>query len=679
VRRIVAWSLSAGLAVVVTLSSFAQTQDGVSPTVVSDVLQGKDGVRIQTLCTHCNSANIQLGGLSRELVPLWRDGFPIVGGLQTSLVLSMLPADSIAMAEVARGPGDASQSNAAAGGEIDLTSSSPAELPLFDVFAETGSYSLKSATTRLSGALSSSASGAIVLGATEADPIDDDNDGWTDVPAVDRRFAEAELELTPGDDHEIRLGGSFIHEDNPLGRGAFDAVRYVTGGEDGWTREDMGFQRREMRAGWAWRTPHGGTLRLSALAADREQNVRSQLTAVSSGFIEGSDRLIDRFEIDERDMWSSLSYSHPVDLRWRIEGGIEISRQDVDAVSREPLTIIGGGDPVAQRARESVELASAYLTVGLNPGQAWDVEFGLRRDSANLRTELSTDLTSSQRTDSETSPRIRVRYSPARTVTLRLLAGATFRPPRPILAEVCCGQRYQTNENEVPERGRTVAFEFEFAPTPKLRVGAYIARTDFEEHVLRVVGFSQVFIQTYALANIPRSTADRAELTLRWSPSRVVTVDGSVGWLSFENTGQEYVDVHVAPPSFGGTIVVPIRIDRVPYLPVRSGAVAANWTLPKRTTLSVQAGYTGAMSIQQFTRLPSNSELNTEEMRQTPPFWLIHLSAGVPLNRHVSLIGTINNVGNRIQDDLGDPTTDYNWGPLAGRSWRAAVRVRLDR
>ena len=34
---------------------------------VTDKLQGKEGVRIQTMCTHCNTANVQVGGLSGEL------------------------------------------------------------------------------------------------------------------------------------------------------------------------------------------------------------------------------------------------------------------------------------------------------------------------------------------------------------------------------------------------------------------------------------------------------------------------------------------------------------------------------------------------------------------------------------------------------------------------------------
>ena len=71
-------------------------RDGQSAATVTEALEGRDGVRIQTLCTHCNSANVQVGGLSEDLVPLSRDGFPIVGGLATTFVLGILPADTIA-------------------------------------------------------------------------------------------------------------------------------------------------------------------------------------------------------------------------------------------------------------------------------------------------------------------------------------------------------------------------------------------------------------------------------------------------------------------------------------------------------------------------------------------------------------------------------------------------------
>jgi len=649
-------------------------------TVVTDVLQGKDGVRVQTLCTHCNSANVQVGGLSRDLVPMSRDGFPLVGGLATSFVLSMLPADSIAEAQVVKGPGDAALSGAAAGGEVNLFGSSATEVPWFDFFAEAGSYSLQRASTRLAGSLSSWADGTIVLGTTNADPVDDDGDGWNDVPAVDRGFAEGTLRLAPGSNHRVLFGVSYIDEENLQGRGAFDAVRYISEGQNSWTREDALFDRQEIRAGWEWRSPANGTLELRALVAGRDQTVSSQLTSLSSGFIDGADQLIDRFEIEEQDLWGSLSYEQPIGLSWRIGGGVEASRQEVDAINREPLQVIGGGPVQEQTGLESVDLVSAYLEVGWSPSPAWDVQLGIRHDEAESLTRLShPEPSRSKRSDNEVSPRVSVHFFPARGWMLRFIAGDTFRAAKPILAEVCCGQRYQTIENVTVERGTTVGLEAEYVPFPRLRASVYVARTDFDDHILRVVGWSQVFVQTWALANVPESRADRAELALRWSPWAPLTLDGTVGWLSFENRGNEKVDLHVAPPSFGGTIVVPITIGRIPYQAVRSGSIAAALTFPGRVLVSAQASYTGEMSIQQFDRLPLNSTLDTEEMRKTPGFWLVNASAEIPLSRHVSILGTINNVTDRIQNDLGDPTTDYNWGPLAGRSWQAGIKVHLGR
>jgi len=210
-----------------------------------------------------------------------------------------------------------------------------------------------------------------------------------------------------------------------------------------------------------------------------------------------------------------------------------------------------------------------------------------------------------------------------------------------------------------------------------LSISAYVARTEFEDHILRLVGWSQVFIQTYTLANIPRSVADRAELALRWSPNGRLRFDASAGWLSFENVGDEEVDVFVTPPSFAAPQRVPIRIGRVPYQPVRSGSLAARIELPRSTFLSLQTSYTGSMAIQQFIRLPQNSVLDTREMRQTPEFWLLSVTAEIPLTQAISLMTAINNLTNEIQNDLPDPTTDYNWGPLAGRSFRVGLRFHL--
>jgi outer membrane receptor protein involved in Fe transport len=225
----------------------------------------------------------------------------------------------------------------------------------------------------------------------------------------------------------------------------------------------------------------------------------------------------------------------------------------------------------------------------------------------------------------------------------------------------------------VAETGQTLGFEGAFQPSPDLRASVYVARSDFDQHILRLVGWSQFYIQTYALANVPEARADTAEVVLRWSPHRIVTLDASYSWVSFENTGDEIVTVLVTPPSFTEPQEVPIPITRIPYVADRSGSLAATFDLPRRATVGLQAGYTGEMLIQQYDKLLGL----LDEMRRTPSFWVVNIRFTVPLARRFDLFGAVNNLNDYVQDDLGDPSTDFNWGPLAGRAWLLGVRFHL--
>ena len=49
-----------------------------------------------------------------------------------------------------------------------------------------------------------------------------------------------------------------------------------------------------------------------------------------------------------------------------------------------------------------------------------------------------------------------------------------------------------------------------------------------------------------------------------------------------------------------------------------------------------------------------------------------------PINRWLDGTVGVDNVTDRLQSDLGDPTTDFNWGPLVGRAFRVGLRFHLD-
>ncbi len=655
-----------------------------SPTVTS-ALQGKEGVRIQTLCTHCNSANIQVGGLSQDLVPMSQDGFPVIGGLATSLVLTVLPADTIAEAEVVKGPGEAAEPSQAAGGVIALTGTDPGDLPWLDVNSGSGSFDRQYANLRLAGELTEQVTASVTFGMDKANPIDDDNNGFNDVGRVDREFYDARTTIALGLNHTLNLATDYIGEDNFNARGAFDIFGFLRDGEDQWTREDTLLERRSHRAGWTWTQRNGGTLAVRGLTADREQRVLSQLTAIPDLFGPGSDQLFDRFQIEEENHWVGASYDRPIGFAWRISTGIESSYQRVAANSVNIFTLIGGGTPdEAEEAEDKVELQSAYFDAGWAPSTKFDMLFGVRYDDVELSHDeinLGRVIQNTQE-DSQVSPRVTMRWFPSSGWTLRFLAGRTFRPPKPILAEVCCGQSYQDSSSARPETATTVGLETIFQPDPEWRVSAYMARTEFDDHLLRLVAWSQLFIQTYALANVGEAQADTAEIAMRYTPGGAggrLQLDTSIGWLDFTNTGDRNVPVEVAPPSFATTQTVLVPMDEIPYRPERTGSIAATYRFADKYLVSIGGNYTGEMWIQQFNADGISPNGLEQAFRRTDDFWIGTLSAVIPLNESIEFQINLDNFTDEIQNDLGDPTTDFNWGPLAGRTWSAGLRVHLNR
>ncbi len=653
---------------------------------VTETLQGQDGMRIQTMCTHCNSANVQVGGLSQELVPIRRDGYPIFGGLATSFVLSILPPDSIAEAQITKGPGDADLPAPAAGGLIRLTEARPDEIPWIDLSASLGEHQLTSATARVAGPLARWASGSLVVGGTTADPVDDDNDGWNDVSDVDRRFADGRLIMTAGREHTFDLGASWIDEENERGRGAFDSSAFRQeyllwvlglGPEEpppSWTREDTAVERTEYRAGWAWRRPGADSLDVRLLDAERNQSVVSQTTADPSSIFSG---FFERFKIRETDRYAALDYRRPIGLSLALQAGLETSEEKIEAATR-----VDAGSPSETPAVDFIESRSGSLDVDWYPSAKWNVRAGARY--VGLR--WGADELNIERTASELMPRASIRYSPTPAWKLRLLAGRTARAPRPIFAEVCCGQDYQRSYRADVETGATYGFEGTYQPSPDLRLNVYLSRTEFDDHLIKLAAWSMTYVQTYALANVKEARAETAEIAMRWSPVPRLRLDGSVGWSSFFNTGNEIVNMTVVAPSFTepfpGGVSRPIR--RMPYQAIRTGSLSANVNIPGGSIFSLQGNYTGPMKIQQYDPDPfggieNGSNLVLEQLRETSDFWLINASIQVPLRHDLILIAAGDNLSDQIQNDLGDPTVDYNWGPLSGRAWRLSLRYHMDR
>ncbi len=650
-------------------SGSGEQQEPQATATVTENLQGKDGVRIQTMCTHCNSSNIQVGGLNKDLAPIFAAGYPLLGGLATSFVFNVLPGDNIVDTDLTKGPGNAGDPAGAAGGTIRLTEASPDEVPFLNVSVEGGSYNLQSGSARLSGSINSKLSGYLIAGTTTADPVDDDRDGWNDVGSLDREYGRGGLFFQANDHNRIDLGLSWIAEDTLEARGGFDALNYFMSNNAGWTREDTLLDRREVRGGWQWKGVEGDRLEVRLLQAIRHQSVHSQLTALS-GF-GNFDQLLERFRIREQNRWGSVTYSRPIGLSWILRAGIEGSDQIVGA---DTIDLASPGQ--SQYGADFVTVWSGHIDLDWTVSSRWSIGYGVRYDDYRWGAkEISFD-----KADGIASPRLAISYFPTPDWTLRFVAGRTTRAPKPIFTEVCCGQSYQRSFTSDLEVGETYGLEGIYQPSPDLKLSLYTARTDFDDYILKLAGWSQFYIQTYTLGNIPNARAETLEVAGRWSVTPRISLDSSIGWLTFLNQGDPDVTVQVTPPSFQSPQdqVIPIR--RIPYQPVRTASLGVAVSLPRRVNLSATGSYTGAMPIQQFDPNPNaGTNLLLPEMRSTDPFWLVNASITVPIGRYLGLTGSINNLTDEIQSDLGDPTTDYNWGPLSGRSYLFGLKYHLDR
>jgi outer membrane receptor protein involved in Fe transport len=370
-----------------------------------------------------------------------------------------------------------------------------------------------------------------------------------------------------------------------------------------------------------------------------------------------------------------------------LSGGFEIKR---DRLYVESYAIFSD---TPEPGTDTLKHSSAYAQLEWAVSPKWELEAGVRYTDATWESKrldpnpLSNELLTESQDKDRALPRFNVKFKPAHAWTLRLLAGATLRVPESVMSEVCCGQRYQRNANTLAETGETWGFEGTYQPSPDLRANLYLARSDFDDYIMRVPGWSEAYIQTYALANVAEARADTAEIAVRWSPTSLVTFDASFGWLSFKSREVERVTLEIDQMS--GATPAYLVVDRIPYLPVRTASISGSLSLPRGGSITLGGAYTGKMLVHWFD--PDNPQelppgfpifLNNglqEEPRWTDGFWLVNLSAEIPIRHGFDLVAAVNNMGDYIQTDLGDPATDYNWGPLNGTSWRIGLKYHFDR
>lgn len=625
---------------------------------------------VQTMCTNCNSANIDLGGLGGELLPLDVDGFPLIGGLMTIYALQV-NGPLVSNIAVDKGPGDYEALPEAIGGSIHVSSPASFQRRRVTAIAESGSDGWGSAY--LLGAWNHR---NLMLGGqyvrSESQAIDANRDRFNETGELDRESGAVEARFRTGGGWQFSAKYQDIREDAPDGHGKFFApTPPASTGTYG--REDAFVEAEGWSFGVDGKLGENGRVSLRAMGFDRLHETLDQSVSPTQ------EDLDPVFTIDEEHRAYQLRYAHFITERGVQLSGAISRREQIDNVIAWQQT-----DPGLIRVRDTWESDGADIGITWQPAGRWSLRAGTRYD--RFRWSDQTERTGlAEREESAFSPRAKLSVKPTDTWQLTFSAGYGARAPRPIYEEVCCGQRLSPTVDVDLEESRALAFDVQWQPSTLLRVGMYLHHTELDNHILRMVGTSLIGIQTYALGNIPEAVLQGATVTSRVRTQRGFTADLSFTALDTDAGDQPTIANHFLPIGPSQIYRHEFDFDEVPYIAQRSGSLQLGWSDPAgRFDALLQAQYQGAVPIQtwyaDFASVTNgNCKLSgpsgsldpqlcvRDGLSDTESFWVFNLRGSVRLSKWLRLHLGVDNATEYIQSDLFDPANDYNWGPIRGR------------
>lgn len=179
-----------------------------------EALQHVNGVRPQINCNVCNTGDIHINGMEGPYTMVMIDGMPIVSGLATVYGLNGIPHSLIDRIEVVKGPASTLYGSEAVGGLINVITKNPLSTdPLsVDVWAS----DWKELNADISGRFSMKDRVHSMVGVNTyqyQNPIDRNEDGFTDVTLQNRVSVFNKWDIIGSQDQILSLAGRYVYED----------------------------------------------------------------------------------------------------------------------------------------------------------------------------------------------------------------------------------------------------------------------------------------------------------------------------------------------------------------------------------------------------------------------------------------------------------------------------------
>ncbi|MEE9364015.1 MAG: TonB-dependent receptor [Cellulophaga sp.] len=181
---------------------------------IFEALQNVNGVRPQINCNVCNTGDIHINGLEGPYTLVLIDGMPIVSGLSTVYGLSGIPNSLIEQVEIVKGPASSLYGSEAVGGLINIITKTVDKAPVFFADISTSTWLENNIDLGFKAALGKKAS--LLMGVNYYkynNPIDNNNDNFTDVTLQDRISIFQKWNFKRKENRLFTLAARYFYED----------------------------------------------------------------------------------------------------------------------------------------------------------------------------------------------------------------------------------------------------------------------------------------------------------------------------------------------------------------------------------------------------------------------------------------------------------------------------------
>lgn len=172
-----------------------------------------NGVQPQLNCNVCNTGDIHINGMEGPYTMVLLDGMPIVSSLATVYGLAGIPNSLVKRIEIVKGPASTLYGSEAVGGLVNIITQSPLTSPLLNVDLSATSVAEYNADIATKLRFGSAQALVGVNYFNFQNPMDVNNDNFTDVTQQQRISVFNKFEFARKDERQASLAMRYVYED----------------------------------------------------------------------------------------------------------------------------------------------------------------------------------------------------------------------------------------------------------------------------------------------------------------------------------------------------------------------------------------------------------------------------------------------------------------------------------